>query len=484
MTKEPEKKERAAAKYLPESYRELPQSRDAEMAVLCSILLDTNCIEEVEAKIDSRAFHIPAHGFIFEMMVAMSRLKMPIDIITLTQRLADENLLEQVGGPAYVTELLSFVPTAANLQYYLNIVLEKHILRSIIQTCTDGAGKAYNDQDIPASDLLDELQTKILQIGAMTSPEKTAKHIKEGLFDALDAIEQTFHNRGKCMHLATGLVDLDRMTGGLKPGQMIVIAGRPAMGKTAIALNIAVNIAWHKPVLFFSLEMGYEELSARALCCEAELSLKRVRDGFMSPGKFNDLARANEKLSQASLYIDDTAALSIQEFRRRARKMVKKLNCSVIIIDYLQLMRSTSKRAQGNREQEVSEISAGIKQTAKELGIPIIVLAQLNREADKRPDKRPQISDLRESGSIEQDADIVAMPYREEYYIKNEEKRKDKAEALGLELEQWQRLAELIIGKQRNGPVGTVKLWFDAEYARFTSRTEKLYSNNQEEHQE
>ena len=469
----------------------IPYSRDAERGVLGSLLLGgLELIGEISDILSPEMFFVPANVRIYYTLLAMAKAQIPPDIITLTNEFIAEGCLEEVGGGAFVADLFEHLQTAGNILHYAAIVRQMAVRRQIMATCTDALRKVNEEQHVPVEDQLDELQNAILQIGELTQTEHTAKHLKEGLTQALDGIEQLYYNRGKCMHLSTGLVDLDRMTNGLKPKQYYIIAARPSMGKTAIALNMAMFIAKEKPVIFFSLEMSFEDISARALCCEAEVNLQRVRDGFLNDSKLAQLGIVSQRLSQSHLYIDDTAGLSIQEFRRRARKLKKKIpGLSVIFIDYLQLMKSTSKRAQGNREQEVAEISAGLKQTAKELGIPIVALAQLNRNGDQRTqgETRPKLSDLRESGAIEQDADFVGMPYREEYYIKNPEKRKDKAETWAAENEcdpaDWERLAELIVAKQRNGPVGSVPLWFDAPYTRFTSRTKKLYSNNDEERQ-
>lgn len=469
--------------------REWPHSREAESGVIGSILLQgKEALEEVLGKIAPMMFHIPAHELVMDALITLHGQNTPVDLITLTTWLHDHGKLAEVGGPAAVTEMFSTVPTAANLEHYCAIVREKWIRRRLIGEGMHLIKRAYDTDGDKVEALLDEANGRLAAIGEHASPSDVPlRKLSDGLLSACDSIEATYKHRGSVTGVPTGFNDFDRMTGGLKGAQLIIIAARPAMGKTAFAMNVAVNASKPSrtggPVAVFSLEMGFEELATRVLCTEAELNLQRVRDGFLSSQKMAALPEAAQRLYDMPIYIDDTAALSVQEFRRRARLAVKLLGVKLIVIDYLQLMKSNTKRASENRVQELGEVSRGLKQVAKELNVPVIALAQLSRKVEERPQSRPQISDLRESGDIEQDADIVGMLYRPEYYVTAGEKREAAAQKAEMSLEDWERSAELIIGKQRNGPVGTVPLRFEKEFARFSNRTTALYSNNEEERQ-
>jgi replicative DNA helicase len=380
-------------------------------------------------------------------------------------------------------------PTSAHLAEYCAIVRELWIRRRLIGEGMTLIRRAHECDGDKVESLLDEAAGRLAMIGEFAAPpEDTMRPLKDGLLAAIDTIELTYKHRGHVTGVPTGFHDLDRMTGGFKPGQFVILAARPAMGKTAMAMNLAIHAAQAErmggPVAFFSLEMTFEELATRALCTEAELNLQRVRDGFLSAQKMDALPIVGNRLAGTPLYIDDTAALSIQEFRRRARVAVKKRGVKLIVIDYLQLMKSSTRRAEGNRVLELSEISGGIKQTAKDLKIPIIALAQLSRKVEERTGSRPQMADLRESGTLEQDADVIGLIYRPEYYVQTDEKRAAASEKAGLTLETWEKLAELIIAKQRNGPVGSVNLQFEKEFARFGNSTAKLYSGDDEERQQ
>ncbi len=450
----------AAKKQLPETHRALPASSDAEMGVLCSILLSprdalTLCIE----RIDEFHFHQPAHGTIYNVLVQLWKDSKPIDLVTVTQSLADQNLLESVGGPAALAKLFQFIPTATNIEYYLEILREKYLLRSMIVACTKSAARCYEDQS-DVKNLIDDIESQIFQISE-SRVSSILPEIKEQVLLAIDAIEGMHKNKGALTGLSTGFSHLDQMTDGLHPSEMIVIAARPSMGKTAIAMNIAEHVAVDqgKPVGIFSLEMSSQQLVQRMLCSRAKVDLKKVRDGFMGNRDMKNLSRAADALSKSKIYIDDTAGLSILELRAKARRLKDRHDLSLIVIDYLQLLRSMTRRAQDNRQIEIAEISAGIKALAKELAVPVIVLAQLNRESEKRSDGKPRISDLRESGSIEQDADVVGLLYRSAYFEKDDATRTEK-----------EGEAELIIAKQRSGPVGEVPLTFLKEFTRFETR--------------
>lgn len=452
---------------VPESYRAVPASPDAEMGVLCSILLSpreslTLCIE----KIEEAHFYQPAHATIYALLVEFWKESKPIDLVTVTQGLADRKLLDGVGGPAALATLIQFVPTATNIDYYLEILQEKFLLRSMISVCTSSAARCYEEQG-DVKTLIDGIESSIFQISE-SRVTNVVPEIKEQVLLAIDAIEGMHKNKGALTGLSSGFSYLDQMTDGFHASEMIVIAARPSMGKTAFAMNIAehVSVDLQKSVGIFSLEMSSQQLVQRMLCSRAKVDLKKVRDGFMGNNDMKNLSRAADALSKSKIYIDDTAGLSILELRAKARRLKDRHDLSLIIIDYLQLLRSNSKRAQENRQIEIAEISNGIKALAKELSIPVIVLAQLNRESEKRSDGKPRISDLRESGSIEQDADLVGLLYRSAYFEKDEAARSEK-----------EGEAELIIAKQRNGPTGEVPLTFLKEFTRFETRDFKHEEN-------
>lgn len=448
-----------AAGAAPDAHRPLPQNVEAERGLLGSILLSPReVLNDCAEQITEEAFYSPAHGTIFRVLVEMWSANQQIDVITLTNRLRDLNLLDAVGGPGAVTELFGFVPTAANAPHYLDIVLEKSLLRRMIMACTSSAARCYEEQgDVPQ--LLDDVEREIFTIGE-TRFRKTEPDMRDEVFAALENIEKMYQQRGRISGLATGFTIFDQMTDGLHPGEMIIVAARPSMGKTALAMNIvehvALNLEAPKPVGVFSLEMSTQQLVQRMLCSRARVNMKKIRSGMLARaehGKLNDAAAA---LSESSIFIDDTASLTIFELRAKARRMRDRHRIELIAIDYLQLCRSTSRRGQDNRQIEIAEISSGIKALAKELEIPIIVLAQLNRQPEQRGGGKPRMSDLRESGSLEQDADVVALLVRPEVYEEDEDARSEMAGK-----------AELLIAKQRNGPIGEIPLTFIKEYTRF-----------------
>ncbi len=442
-----------------DTHRSLPQNVEAEKGLLGSILLSPReVLNDCAEQLTEETFYSPAHGTIFRVLVEMWSANTQIDVITLTNRLRDLNLLDAVGGPGAVTELFGYVPTAANAPHYLDIVLEKSLLRRMITACTSSAARCYEEQgDVPQ--LLDDVEREIFTIGE-TRFRKTAPDMRDEVFTALENIEKMYQQRGRISGLATGFNVFDQMTDGLHPGEMIIVAARPSMGKTALAMNVvehvALNLEEPKPVGVFSLEMSTQQLVQRMLCSRARVNMKKIRSGMLARaehGKLNDAAAA---LSESQIFIDDTAGLTILELRAKARRMRDRHRVELIAIDYLQLCRSTSRRGQENRQIEIAEISAGIKGLAKELEIPIIVLAQLNRQPEQRGGGKPRMSDLRESGSLEQDADVVALLVRPEVYEEDEDA---KSEMSGK--------AELIIAKQRNGPIGEIPLTFIKEYTRF-----------------
>ena len=446
--------------YLPDTHRAVPHSLDAELGVLCSIFLNPKeVLDECVIRLSATHFHIPAHTTMFELLLDMQKRAVEIDAITITQLLRDRKLLDQVGGVPFLNRLFEFVPTAANVAYYIEIVREKHILRQIINTCTECVAQSYDQQGEVAT-LLDEVERKVFAITEERIKQKLPT-MKDNVMAALSAIEQLYENKGAITGLASGFADIDRMTDGLHGSEMIVVAARPSMGKTAFAMNIAEHVAVNeqKAVAVFSLEMSSAQLTQRLLGSMARVNLRNVRDGFLNQRDFPALANAADKLSHAQLFIDDSSSLSVLELAAKSRRLKSQHDIQLIVIDYLQLLRSTSRRAQDNRQLEISEISNALKALAKELNVPVVVLAQLNRESEKRKGNKPMLSDLRESGSIEQDADVVCLLMRSEYYADGDEEKKEK-----------EGMAELIIAKQRNGPVGEVPLTFLKEFTRFETR--------------
>jgi replicative DNA helicase len=446
---------------LPEAHRPLPASIDAEKGVLSSILLSPRetLITAVEKGITAEHFHHPAHGTIFTALEELSKANSPIDLITVTQALSDRNQLDQIGGASILVDLQTFLPTATNADYYIDIIREKHLLRRMIAVCTASAARCYEEQgDVKA--LIDDVEKQVFTV-AEDRVRGDLPEIKDHVNAALDAIELLYKNRGQVTGVPTGYKQLDNMTNGLHPSEMIVIAARPSMGKTALAMNIAEHVAVDKqiPVAVFSLEMSSQQLATRLLCSRARVNLHHIRNGIMPKNAQQELFKAVTEYSASKMVIDDTAGLSINELRAKSRRLMDKHGLGLIVIDYLQLLKSPSKRGQENRQIEIAEISNGIKALAKELTIPIIVLAQLNRKSEDRGDGKPRISDLRESGSIEQDADVVGLLYRSAYYAKDDEEKSEKGGE-----------AELIIAKQRNGPTGEVPLTFLSEFTRFESR--------------
>jgi replicative DNA helicase len=442
--------------------RSLPYSEDAEKGVLCCLVLSPREVGDLcILRLHPTAFHAPAHRIIYELVIEFSDKSKPIDFISLKQTLKDRGLLDEVGGPEFLNQIYTFVPTAANAGYYIDIVREKYLLRRLILACNGLATRCYDDQE-NVEPLLDDAERQIFEI--------TGDHVqidvvptKELVMEAIEQIEKIYENRGSVTGLSTGFTEFDRMTSGLHGAEMVVIAARPSMGKTALAMNIAehVSIDSGKPVAVFSLEMSSQQLVQRLLCSRAKVDLQRVRNGFLSERDFPNLTAAASRLATAKLFIDDTPGLTIAELRAKARRLYSAHQIQLLVIDYLQLLRSTSRRAQDNRQIEISEISAGIKALAKELRIPVIVVAQLNRQPDTRAKEggRPRLSDLRESGSIEQDADVVGLLVRSEYYETDDEAKQEKAGE-----------ADLIIAKQRNGPTGDIPLTFLKQFTRFENR--------------
>jgi replicative DNA helicase len=439
-----------------------PHSPEAEQGVLGCVLLSPNdcmgeCIERFKAGTD--VFYDLRHQTIFSMLVEMYDSREAIDLITLQQRLKNKQLLEEVGGIAYLAALPDTVPSAANLSYYLDIVMEKYLLRKMIHTCTEVVGRVY-DYEGEVDALLDEVERDILRISESRVQNLTIT-IKDLVKKAISTIEDFHQRQGMLTGVGTGFTDLDKMTSGLHGGEMVVIAARPSMGKTSLAMNIAEYVAIEQrlPVGVFSLEMTSESLVLRMLCSRSRVNLRNVREGFLAERDFPKLTGSAGKLANAPLFIDDSSALSILQLRAKARRMWQQYGIKLFVIDYLQLLHSTARRAE-NRQQEIADISSGIKSLAKELNVPVIVLSQLNRELEREKNRKPRLSDLRESGAIEQDADVVGLLYKPSSGDDEESGNAAEEDAVPV---------NLLIAKQRNGPTGDVNLTFLKSYTRFES---------------
>jgi replicative DNA helicase len=440
-----------------------PHSPEAEQGVLGCVLLSPNecmgqCIEKFKS--GEEVFYDLRHQTIFKTLAEMYDAREPIDIITVQQRLKDKQLLDEVGGIAYLSTLPDTVPSSANLSYYGEIVQEKFLLRKMIRICTDVVNRVY-DFEGEVDGLMDEVERDILRISESRVQSQTTT-IKDLVKKAINTIEDFHQRQGTLTGVGTGFNDLDKMTSGLHGGEMIVIAARPSMGKTSLAMNIAeyVSIDLRLPVGVFSLEMTSDSLVLRMLCSRSRVNLRNVRDGFLAERDFPKLTGAAGKLANAPLFIDDSSGLSILQLRAKARRMHQQYGIKLFVIDYLQLLHSTARRAE-NRQQEIADISNGIKSLAKELNVPVIVLSQLNRELEREKNRKPRLSDLRESGAIEQDADLVGLLYKPN--------SGDDDENAAPAAEEEAAPINLLIAKQRNGPTGDVNLTFLKSYTRFES---------------
>ena len=417
------------------------------------------CISKLKS--GSEVFYDLRHQTIYDELAAMFDKQEGIDTITVMQRLKNKQILEQVGGLAYLSTLPDMVPSAANLKYYLDIVQEKHLLRKMIRVCTEVVGRVY-DYEGEVDSLMDEVERDVLRISEERVQSKTST-MKDLVKRAIGTIEDYHQRQGALTGIGTGFVDLDKMTTGLHGGEMIVIAARPSVGKTSLAMNIAEHVAIDQklPVGVFSLEMTAESLVLRMLCSRSRVNLRNVREGFLAERDFPKLTGSAGKLASAPLYIDDSSGLSILQMRAKARRMYMQHGIKLFVIDYLQLLNSTSRRAE-NRQQEIADISSGIKSLAKELNVPVIVLSQLNREVEREKGRPPRMSDLRESGAIEQDADLVGLLYKPAKQG-DEEDGGDAGEGDCVAV-------NLLIAKQRNGPANEdVNLTFLKQYTRFES---------------
>jgi replicative DNA helicase len=439
-----------------ESLKLPPHSVEAEQSVLGGLMLDNEAADKIGDVLGADDFDSDAHRVVYRHIVQLIGDGKPADVVTMSEALESSQKLDYVGGLAYLGALAQNVPTAANIRHYANIVRERSILRQLAATATDIAESAFNPLGRSAKTVLDEAEAKVLHIAEQGSRgAQNFQVIGKLLAEVVERIE-TLYNRddpSDVTGVPTGFADLDRMTSGFQPGDLVVVAGRPSMGKTALALNIGENVALNTgmPVAVFSMEMGASQLAMRLIGSVGKLDQHKLRTGRLGPDDWDKLAAALGRLSEAPILIDETPALNAIEVRSRARRLMKQYGkLGLVIVDYLQLMQATTSGE--NRATEISEISRAMKSLAKELHVPVVALSQLNRSLEQRPNKRPVMSDLRESWAIEQDADVIVFIYRDEVYIPESQ---DKG------------TAEIIIGKQRNGPIGTVRLTFLGEFTRF-----------------
>jgi len=429
-----------------------PQSIEAEQSVLGAIFLEPKSFEVTSRIIQDDDFYQLAHQRVYSCMKALFDEQKGVDIVTVAERLKSQNYLEEIGGMSYLTELAMAVPTAANISYYAEIVFNKATLRHLMTVATEIVQECYTRQD-ELDTLLDDAERKILSV-AKRKNTSTFDKLPKVLLDTYDKIEQLHLKKGGITGLATGFKSLDNLTAGFQKSDLIIVGARPSVGKTAFALNIAKNVAkqpenYH--VAIFSLEMSAEQLAMRLLATEGNIELQKLRTGKLDDNDWKNLTMAVACLSKTNIYIDDSAGIKTSEIIAKTRRLKQENALDMIVIDYLQLIHCNSSKS-GNRQQEVSDLSRQLKGLARELDVPIIALSQLSRGVELRQDKRPIMSDIRESGSIEQDADIVAFLYRDDYYDKETED---------------QNTIEIIIAKQRNGPVGEIKLGFKKEYNKF-----------------
>ena len=429
-----------------------PASVEAEQAVLGAMLLKPEAVTTAAEELSADDFYRETHRLIYEAMMELKDRTEPVDLVTLTEQLKKADKLAKIGGIPALSLIANSVPTAANVHYHARIVHEKAQLRSLISAATEIAGAAYESAD-EVEDIMDNAEKRILAVSS-GKRSKDFVPLQEILLDTLEQIDARYNNKGSITGLPTGFTELDHLTAGLQKSDLILVAARPSMGKTAFTLNIAAHVVLRarEPVAFFSLEMSKEQLVQRLLCSEGRIDSQRLRVGELEEKEWGDLIDTANRLSAAPLYIDDTPSITVMELRSKARRLKAEHGLSLIVIDYLQLMQGRASKNSDNRQQEISEISRSLKALARELNVPVIALSQLSRSVESRQVKRPMLSDLRESGSLEQDADIVMFLYREDYYNQDTENA---------------NITELSIAKHRNGATDTVKMFFQKEYTRF-----------------
>lgn len=431
--------------------RVAPHNIEAEQAVLGAMMLKREAITEVQEILTPDDFYRTAHRIVYEVMTDLHNNNEAVDIVTVTEGLNKSGMLDKVGGIPFITQLANTVPSAANVVFHAKIVQEKAALRNLINAADSISNAAYEDADT-IENIMDDAEKKILSIASKrnTGGFESMKSIVLRTFEHINSI---YDSKGGLTGLATGFNDLDKLTSGLQKSDLILVAARPSMGKTAFTLNIAAYVGLHGGrVAFFSLEMSKEQLMQRMLCSEGGLDASKLRNGELNEQEWNSLVSVADKLSRVPIFIDDTAGITVTELRSKARRLEAEYGLDLIVIDYLQLMQGRPNKNGDNRQQEISEISRSLKALARELNVPVIALSQLSRSVESRQIKRPMLSDLRESGSLEQDADIVMFLYREDYYDKDTE---------------HQNITEINIAKHRNGPVASVNLFFKKESTKF-----------------
>lgn len=480
----------------------LPQNLEAEQALLGAILANNKAYEKVSEFLRPYHFADSIHAKVFEVIAKLIQRGHVADVITLKNYFEQEGSLQEVGGHQYLIKLADSASPLTNVEYYAQFIYDKYLRRELINTGYEIVNDALKeDLDSDATTQIETAEKKLFELSNQGESQGGFIDFAQALTSSLSQIEQAYQKDGKISGLPTGLDALDEKTGGLNNSDLIIIAGRPAMGKTALATNIAYNVAEFmshdksvdpksRGVAFFSLEMSADQLASRILSTVTQTPGHKMRTGELDNAEFTRIAAAVRELETIPLYIDDTPGLNINSIRTRARRLKRNKGLGLIVIDYIQLIMGTgSKKTEGNRVQELSEISRGLKILAKELNVPVIALSQLNRGVEQRDDKRPVMSDLRESGSIEQDADIVMFVFRENYYIQNEEPKQragETPEHLQNRMEEWQKrvretanIGEVIIGKQRHGPTGTVKLFWNGEFAQFGNLIKEEYLPDQ-----
>lgn len=430
-----------------------PQSLDGEMSLLGAALIDEEVLADVSELVDAKDFYDKRHSTIFAAMMNLYEHHKPVDLLTLTDELKKKKQLDEIGGMAYLTELTNYVPTAAHATAYAEIVSSKAVRRRLIKASAEISELGY-DEETNVQELLEKAESELFSVSDQSLKQDLVS-LESILTESFDRMEELHRNKGSLRGIRTGWRDLDDMTAGLQRSDLIILAARPAMGKTAMVTNIAYNVATiaKQPVLFFSLEMSKEQLVDRMLADASGVDAWNIRTGNLSDDDFAKLSEAMGEMAEAPIYIDDTPGLSVLEMRTKARRAAHEQPLGLIIVDYLQLMQASG-RTDGNRVQEVSEISRGLKLIAREMNVPVIALSQLSRSVENRTPQIPQLADLRESGSIEQDADIVMFIYREQYYNPETDR---------------QNITDLIIAKHRNGPVGRIELYFHPERLRYMS---------------
>lgn len=430
-----------------------PQNVDAEMSLLGAVLIDEETLADISEHVTAKDFYDKRHAMIYAAMMRLYEKHRPVDLLTLTDELKKKKELDTVGGSAYITELTNYVPTAAHAETYAEMVAQKAVRRRLIKASGEISEMGF-DEDTTTQELLEKAEAELFSVSDQSLKQDLVS-IESILTESFDRMEELHRNKGSLRGVRTGYRDLDNMTAGLQRSDLIILAARPAMGKTTLVTNLAYNVATvaKQSVLFFSLEMSKEQLVDRMLADASGVDAWNIRTGNLSDEDFSKLSEAMGEMAEAPIFIDDTPGVSVLEMRTKARRAAHEQPLGLIIVDYLQLMQSSG-RSDGNRVQEVSEISRGLKLIARELNVPVVALSQLSRSVESRSPQIPQLSDLRESGSIEQDADIVMFIYREDYYNPDTDR---------------QHITDLIIAKHRNGPTGKVELYFHPERLRFTS---------------